>query len=116
MRRYAGLVIVVLAGLLGGLLVAPTPAQASSGPLRIMLEGDARQGSVASGLGPEDGRRLLRAWLNEMELGVDTAGLVASMQFSRPRAFPEASSAMSNQPPSRVKTSKSELAALTFTD
>jgi len=47
---------------------------------RIMLEGDARQGSVGSGLGPEDGRRLLRAWLNEMELGVDTAGLLASMQ------------------------------------
>jgi glycosyltransferase involved in cell wall biosynthesis len=47
---------------------------------RIMLEGDARQGSVGSGLGPEDGRRLLRAWLAEMELNVDTAGLVASMQ------------------------------------
>jgi glycosyltransferase involved in cell wall biosynthesis/predicted metal-dependent phosphoesterase TrpH len=47
---------------------------------RIMLEGDARQGSVGSGLGPEDGRRMLRAWLNEMELNVDTAGLVASMQ------------------------------------
>ena len=47
---------------------------------RIMLEGDARQGSVGSGLGPEDGRRLLRAWLHEMELNVDTAGLVASMQ------------------------------------
>ncbi|MDQ6805628.1 MAG: glycosyltransferase [Actinomycetota bacterium] len=47
---------------------------------RIMLEGDARQGSVGSGLGPQDGRRLLRAWLNEMELGVDTAGLLASMQ------------------------------------
>jgi glycosyltransferase involved in cell wall biosynthesis/predicted metal-dependent phosphoesterase TrpH len=47
---------------------------------RIMLEGDARQGSVGTGLGPEDGRRLLRAWLNEMELGVDTAGLLASMQ------------------------------------
>ncbi|HWF72181.1 MAG TPA: glycosyltransferase [Solirubrobacteraceae bacterium] len=47
---------------------------------RIMIEGDARQGSVGSGLGPEDGRRLLRAWLNEMELGLDTADLVASMQ------------------------------------
>jgi glycosyltransferase involved in cell wall biosynthesis/predicted metal-dependent phosphoesterase TrpH len=47
---------------------------------RIMLDGDARQGSVGTGLGPEDGRRLLRAWLNEMELGVDTAGLLASMQ------------------------------------
>ncbi len=39
-RRYAGAVIAVLAGLLGGLLVAPTPAQASTRPLRIMLEGD----------------------------------------------------------------------------
>jgi lysophospholipase L1-like esterase len=33
-------VIVVLAGFLGGLLVAPTPAQAATRPLRIMLEGD----------------------------------------------------------------------------
>jgi hypothetical protein len=40
MRRYVWPVIVVLAGLLGGLLVAPTPAQASTGTLRIMLEGD----------------------------------------------------------------------------
>jgi len=47
---------------------------------RIMAEGDARGGSVGSGLGPEDGRRLLRAWLSEMELNVDTAGLLASMQ------------------------------------
>jgi hypothetical protein len=45
-----------------------------------MLEGDARHGSLGSGLGPEDGRRLLRAWLSEMELGVDTAGLLATMQ------------------------------------
>ena len=47
---------------------------------RIMLEGDARQASVGSGLGPDDGRRLLRAWLAEMDLNVDTAGLVAAMQ------------------------------------
>ena len=46
---------------------------------RIMLEGDARHGS-GTGLGPEDGRRLLRAWLEEMGLDVDTAGLLATMQ------------------------------------
>jgi glycosyltransferase involved in cell wall biosynthesis/predicted metal-dependent phosphoesterase TrpH len=58
----------------------PDPAAVLELAERVMLEGNARQGSVGSGLGPEDGRRLLRAWLSEMDLGVDTAGLLASMQ------------------------------------
>jgi len=61
-------------------LAGPSPSAVLELAERIMLEGDARQGSVGAGLGPEDGRSLLRAWLNEMELNVDTAGLVASMQ------------------------------------
>jgi glycosyltransferase involved in cell wall biosynthesis/predicted metal-dependent phosphoesterase TrpH len=66
-------------GCAGG-LDGPDPGAVLELAERIMLEGDARQGSVGSGPGPEDGRRLLRSWLNEMELNVDTAGLVASMQ------------------------------------
>ena len=60
--------------------IAPDPAAVLRLAERIMLEGDAREGSVGTGLGPEDGRRLLRAWLGEMELGLDTAGLLAWMQ------------------------------------
>jgi glycosyltransferase involved in cell wall biosynthesis/predicted metal-dependent phosphoesterase TrpH len=61
-------------------LAGPDPGAVLELAERIMVEGGARQGSVGSGLGPQDGRRMLRAWLNEMELDVDTAGLVASMQ------------------------------------
>ena len=60
--------------------VGPDPGAVLELAERIMREGDARQGSVGAGLGPEDGRRLLRAWLHEMELNVEPAGLVASMQ------------------------------------
>ena len=58
----------------------PDPRAALELAERIMLEGDARQGSVGAGLGPEDGRRLLRAWLKELELDVDTSGLLAMLQ------------------------------------
>jgi glycosyltransferase involved in cell wall biosynthesis/predicted metal-dependent phosphoesterase TrpH len=47
---------------------------------RIMVEGDARHGSVGGALGPEDGRRLLRAWIASMDLGLDSGGLVSVMQ------------------------------------
>jgi glycosyltransferase involved in cell wall biosynthesis/predicted metal-dependent phosphoesterase TrpH len=57
-----------------------TPQVALELAERVMLEGDARHGSVGTGLGPEDGRRLLQAWLAEMELDLDTAGLLATMQ------------------------------------
>lgn len=47
---------------------------------RIMVEEDARHGSVGGGLGPEDGRRLLRAWLAETGLDLDRGGLLKVMQ------------------------------------
>src|SRR5581483_3540084 len=59
---------------------APSPRATLELAQRIMLEGDARQGSVGTGLGPEDGRRLLGAWLSEMELDVNGAGLLAALQ------------------------------------
>lgn len=64
----------------GGAADTPDPGAVLALAERIMLEGDAREGSVGTGLGPEDGRRLLRAWLAEMELGLDTAGLLNWMQ------------------------------------
>ncbi|HWK17288.1 MAG TPA: glycosyltransferase [Solirubrobacteraceae bacterium] len=59
---------------------APDPRVAMELAERIMLEGDARTGSVGSGLGPAEGLALLHAWLAEMELDVDTAGLLAMLQ------------------------------------
>jgi glycosyltransferase involved in cell wall biosynthesis/predicted metal-dependent phosphoesterase TrpH len=47
---------------------------------RIMVEGEARHGSIGRGLGPEDGRRLLQAWLAEMALEPDCGALLARMQ------------------------------------
>jgi glycosyltransferase involved in cell wall biosynthesis/predicted metal-dependent phosphoesterase TrpH len=47
---------------------------------RIMLEGDARQGTPTRGLTPQDGRRLLLDWLEEMDLELDTSGLLATLQ------------------------------------
>ncbi len=47
---------------------------------RFMREGDARSGPVGSGLGPEDGRRLLHAWLDAVGLERDMRAVVERMQ------------------------------------
>jgi glycosyltransferase involved in cell wall biosynthesis len=47
---------------------------------RVMVEGDARSGHQGTGLGPEDARRLLRAWLDSMGLDLDLAGLIEFFQ------------------------------------
>jgi glycosyltransferase involved in cell wall biosynthesis/predicted metal-dependent phosphoesterase TrpH len=47
---------------------------------RVLLDGAARGGAVGRGIGPDDGRRLLRAWLDSMGLEQDAAGLIAHMQ------------------------------------
>ena len=50
---------------------------------RVMGEGDARQGEVGSDLGPEDGRALLRAWLDTMDLHIDEDELLTRLQDGR---------------------------------
>ena len=58
----------------------PDPRAALELAERVMLEGDAGRTSAGTGLGPEDGRRLLQAWLGELGLDVDTGGLLAMLQ------------------------------------
>ncbi len=47
---------------------------------RVMSEGEVRTGPVASDLGSEDARALLRSWLAGMELGFDQQQLLRSLQ------------------------------------
>ena len=47
---------------------------------RLLREGDARSGESASGLSPEDGRRLVRAWLGAVGLELNAADLIARLQ------------------------------------
>jgi glycosyltransferase involved in cell wall biosynthesis len=47
---------------------------------RVISEGHARASENGQGLGPEDARALLRAWLDAMALDVDERGLIELMQ------------------------------------
>jgi glycosyltransferase involved in cell wall biosynthesis/predicted metal-dependent phosphoesterase TrpH len=59
----------------------PDPAAVLRMAERMMVEGDARGGATGAGVvGPEDGRRLVRAWLESVGLEQDAAGLIARMQ------------------------------------
>jgi glycosyltransferase involved in cell wall biosynthesis len=46
----------------------------------VLIDSDARRRSPGGGLGASDAWRLLRAWLGQMELELDTAGLIAALQ------------------------------------
>jgi len=59
---------------------APDPFAVLQMCERMMLEADARGGEEGSGLGPDDGRRLLSAWLDALDLAPDAEALVALMQ------------------------------------
>ena len=59
---------------------APDPAAVMSMVERVMSQGDARTGALASDLGPDDARALLRAWLRSIGLGLTDAELLAWMQ------------------------------------
>jgi glycosyltransferase involved in cell wall biosynthesis/predicted metal-dependent phosphoesterase TrpH len=79
--KWAHSALVLAARALGvGKADAPDPAAVLQIAERVMVEGNLRRGETGSGLAPEDGRRLLRAWLDAMGLELDLPGLIAFFQ------------------------------------
>ncbi|MBE2320096.1 glycosyltransferase [Solirubrobacter sp. CPCC 204708] len=64
----------------GDSTAAPDPAAVLKMVERVMTEGDARAGSVGADLGPEDGRALLRAWLDAVDLRMSERELLTLLQ------------------------------------
>ena len=58
----------------------PNPEAVFSMVQRLMKEGDDRTGSTGTGLGPDDARDLLRAWMASVELDLDEHELLAHLQ------------------------------------
>ncbi len=58
----------------------PNPEAVFSMVQRLMKEGEARSGSTGTGLGPDDARDLLRAWIASVELDLDERQLLAHLQ------------------------------------
>jgi glycosyltransferase involved in cell wall biosynthesis/predicted metal-dependent phosphoesterase TrpH len=58
----------------------PDPAAVLKIVERVMREGDARRGSSAGDLGPDDAAALMRAWLQAMDLGIDERNLLELLQ------------------------------------
>ncbi len=59
---------------------APDPRAVFDMVQRLMREGDARSGALGTGLGPDDARALLRAWMASVELDLSEAELLAHLQ------------------------------------
>jgi glycosyltransferase involved in cell wall biosynthesis/predicted metal-dependent phosphoesterase TrpH len=59
---------------------APDPRAVFTMVERVMSQGDARHGALTSELGPADGRALLYAWLDSLDLHMSGAELLAWMQ------------------------------------
>ena len=59
---------------------APDPAHVFEMVQRLMKEGDARTGATGSGLGPDDARALLRAWMASVDLKLTEPELLALLQ------------------------------------
>ena len=59
---------------------APDPGAVLRMVERLMTEGDARTGSIGCDLVPEDGRALLRAWLDAVDLRLSERDLLALLQ------------------------------------
>jgi len=59
---------------------APDPLAVMQLAERLLREGEMRSSESASGLAPEDGRRLVRAWLDAVGLELNAADLIARLQ------------------------------------
>jgi glycosyltransferase involved in cell wall biosynthesis/predicted metal-dependent phosphoesterase TrpH len=77
---HAAMALAVRALGRGALDGPPDPAAVLRMAERVMVEGDARSGTAAADLGPEDARALLRAWLDAVELDMDERELLAHLQ------------------------------------
>jgi glycosyltransferase involved in cell wall biosynthesis/predicted metal-dependent phosphoesterase TrpH len=72
---------------------APSPQAVFCMVERVLSQGEARSGPVAADLGPEDGRALLQAWLDSLNLRMSGKELLAWMQddgFSHAGLFRQA--------------------------
>jgi glycosyltransferase involved in cell wall biosynthesis/predicted metal-dependent phosphoesterase TrpH len=71
----------------------PTPRAVFSMIERVLSQGEARSGPLAADLGPADGRALLQAWLDSLDLRMSGGELLAWMQddgFSHAGLFRQA--------------------------
>ena len=58
----------------------PNPQAVMTMVERVMNQGEHREGPLANDLGPDDARALLRAWLDSVDLDLDSHELIAYMQ------------------------------------
>jgi glycosyltransferase involved in cell wall biosynthesis/predicted metal-dependent phosphoesterase TrpH len=64
----------------GGAGASPDPGVVLRMVERVMADGDARSGALASDMGPDDARALLRAWLAAIDLDLPDRELLAYLQ------------------------------------
>ncbi len=64
----------------GATAAKPNPEAVFEMVQRLMREGDARTGATGTGLGPEDARALLRAWMSSVDLHLTEPELLALLQ------------------------------------
>lgn len=77
---HAAMALAVRALGRGDSTVAPDPSAVLRMVERVMTEGDARSGHMGADLCPEDGRALLRAWLEAVDLRLSERDLLALLQ------------------------------------